>query len=636
MTRRYIISSLRASVIAALLATAGAKAPLGQDRPADQAPTFRSRTDLVQLDVSVLDSKGLPVRGLTAEEFTILEDGVAQPVVAFAAVDVPTWSPAAASWTREVGPDVVSNRLDAQRAVVIVLDDFNTRRDPGITKVAKSVGLAAIDQLGPADLAAVVYVVNRASGQEFTLDRARLRAAVERFLPSGLAPPPPDSRFAASIPTGGLAIPSRIDGPSGACLRNCVVMALRNIGDIFAPWPGARKTVMLISPAEVAGDMEEYISQSDERSRMFAALQQANVNVYQFDPHGLVAGPRLLDKFGTFAENTGGRAVVNTNAPADFVPQVFRENSSYYLLGFRPADANRDGRFHKTKVQVTRPGVHVRARAGYYAATDRPQSPAQRQMSAVDRALSGGLPTGDLPISLMLFPFATTDKAGAALAVVARLDRDAGIAPGTVVDLTALAFNDKWKEVASVTQRFMLPPASDRTHSQAATRLNLPPGRYEIRAAVKITADDRTGSVYGSITIPNFARDELSLSGIALERQSGGTATNDDLTAVVPAGLTTIRVFSKSERVAAAARVYQRRGKPPGPVHVVTRIVDAESRTASTTEATLAPAAFDAHQASYRLDLPLDRLAAGEYLLTLDASTTTTSARRDLRFSVRD
>jgi uncharacterized RDD family membrane protein YckC len=142
--------------------------------------------------------------------------------------------------------------------------------------------------------------------------------------------------------------------------------------------------------------------------------------------------------------------------------------------------------------------------------------------------------------------------------------------------------------------------------------------------------------VYGSITIPNFARDELSLSGIALERQSGGTATNDDLTAVVPAGLTTIRVFSKSERVAAAARVYQRRGKPPGPVHVVTRIVDAESRTASTTEATLAPAAFDAHQASYRLDLPLDRLAAGEYLLTLDASTTTTSARRDLRFSVRD
>ena len=575
------------------------------------------------------------MRGLTAEEFTILEDGVAQPVVAFAAVDVPTWSPAAAAWTREVGPDVVSNRQDAQRAVVIVLDDFNTRRDPGVTEVAKAVGLAAIDQLGPSDLAAVVYVVNRASGQEFTLDRARLRAAVERFLPSGLAPPPPDSRFAASTPTGGLRIPSRIDGPSGACLRNCVVMALKNIGDIFAPWPGARKTVVLVSPAEVAGDMEEYISQSDERSRMFAALQQANVNVYQFDPHGLVAGPRLLDKFGTFAENTGGRAVVNTNAPAEFVPQVFRENSSYYLLGFRPAGANRDGRFHKTKVQVTRPGVHVRARAGYYAATDRPQPPSQRQASAVDRALSGGLPTGDLPVSLMLFPFATTDKAGTALAVVARLDRDAGIAPGTIVDLTALAFNDKWKEVASVTQRFMLPPADDRTpYSEAATRLNLPPGRYEIRAAIRSTADDRTGSVYGSITVPDFARDPLSLSGLAIERQSGGAGMNDDLAAVVPVRLTTIRVFAKSERAAVVARVYQRRGKPPALVRVVARIVDAENRAAYTSETTLDPSAFNAQQATYRLDLPLDRLAAGEYLLTLDASTTAASARRDLRFSV--
>ena len=566
MTRRYIISCLRASVAAALLATAGAEAPFGQRRPADQPPTFRSRTDLVQLDVSALDSKGLPVRGLTVEDFTILEDGVPQPVVAFAAVDVPTWPPTAAAWTREVGPDVVSNRLDAQRAVVIVLDDFNTRRDPGITGVAKSVGLAAIDQLGPADLAAVVYVVNRANGQEFTLDRARLRAAVERFVPSGLSPAP-DTRFAASTPTGGLAVPSRIDGPSGACLRNCIVMALKNIGDIFAPWPGARKTVVLISPAEVASDVEEYISQSDERSLMFAALQQANVNVYQLDPHGLVAGPKLLDKFGTFAENTGGRAFVNTNAPAEFVPQIFRENSSYYLLGFRPASSNRDGRFHKTKVQAVRPGVHVRTRAGYYAATDRPQTPSQRQLSAVDRALSGGLPTGDLPISLMLFPFATTDKAGAALAVVARLDRDAGIAPGTVVDFTALAFNDKWKEVASVTQRFMLPAASDRTpHSEAATRLNLPPGRYEIRAAVKITADDRTGSVYGSITIPNFARDPLSLSGIAIERQSDGAVMNEDLAATAPVRLTTVRTLLKSERAAVVARVYQRRGKSSGPV----------------------------------------------------------------------
>ncbi len=72
---------------------------------------------------------------------------------------------------------------------------------------------------------------------------------------------------------------------------------------------------------------------------MFAALQAANVNVYQFDPHGLQAGPQPFTDFGAFAVNTGGRGITNTNAPADFVPQMFRENSSYYLLGLRPRTA---------------------------------------------------------------------------------------------------------------------------------------------------------------------------------------------------------------------------------------------------------------------------------------------------------
>jgi hypothetical protein len=99
--------------------------------------------------------------------------------------------------------------------------------------------------------------------------------------------------------------------------------------------------------------------------------------------------------------------------------------------------------------------------------------------------------------------------------------------------------------------------------------------------------------------------------------------------------LTTIRVFAKSERAAVVPRVYQRRGKPPGPVQVVARIVDAENRTASTTKTTLDPSAFDRVQANYRLELPPDRLASGEYLLMPEASTTMTSTRRDLRFSVR-
>jgi hypothetical protein len=153
---------------------------------------------------------------------------------------------------------------------------------------------------------------------------------------------------------------------------------------------------------------------------------------------------------------------------------------------------------------------------------------------------------------------------------------------------------------------------------------------------MRSTADDRTGSVYASVTVPNFAREPVSLSGIVIERQSGGTAMLEDLATLVSARMTTDRVFSAGERVAVVARVYQGRAQTPATVRVTARIVDGQDRIASTTAATVEPTAFGAQrQADYRLDLPLDRLAPGEYLVTIDVSTATTSARRDLRFTVR-
>lgn len=613
---------------------------MGQVRPTDQTPTFRVRTDVVQLDVLVLDRQGQPVQGLTAGDFTVLEDGRAQPIVAFAAVDVPTWTPGTAVWSREVAPDVLSNRIDARRAVVIVMDDFTRTpaADPMIP-LARSIATAAIDGLGPTDLAAVVHVLNRDRGQEFTLDRTRLRAAVDRFVPSGETLP--ESPFAASKASRGLQTPSLLPLPRGSCYqKDCVAEALRTVGETLGAWPGVRKTVVLISAGRQPGEVAEGLSDSNlalanERTRMFAALQHANVNVYQFDPHGLQTPPQTFSDFGTFAESTGGRAITNTNAPAKFVPQMFRENRSYYLLGLQ-ADDSRDGRFHRINVQVNRPGVQVRARAGYYAATVRPPAKSE-QTSTIERALSGGLPAGDLPVSVTVAPFATAGKPDAAVAVVARLDHEANPAGETVIDFVVAAFNDKWKQVAAATQRFMLSRASVGARFWETTLwLNLPPGRYEVRSAMRNTADNRTGSVFASLTVPNFAREPLSLSGIIVERESSGAAMAENPAGVVPVRMTTVRLFSADEPVAVVARVYQRRVKSLAPVRVGARIVDEQDRAAFTAETTLEPSAFGTgRQADYRLDLPLDRLSDGEYLLTLDASAGSASARRTMRFTVR-
>ena len=125
---------------AAVLVLCGVATAVGmaQSRTGDPQPRFRGGVELVQLDVTALDRDGMPVRGLTASDFTILEEGVVRPVASFTAVDVPDRVSAGASWVHDVAPDVASNGTDAQRVVLIVLDECDTPLDPGVVKTAKS------------------------------------------------------------------------------------------------------------------------------------------------------------------------------------------------------------------------------------------------------------------------------------------------------------------------------------------------------------------------------------------------------------------------------------------------------------------------------------------------------------------
>jgi hypothetical protein len=87
-------------------------------------PAFRGGTDLVQVDVSVLDGKRRPVRGLGVADFTLLVDGQPREIQAFTEVNLPDRvSPGAAPWLRDVPSDVVSNQAGDEegRLVLIVL-----------------------------------------------------------------------------------------------------------------------------------------------------------------------------------------------------------------------------------------------------------------------------------------------------------------------------------------------------------------------------------------------------------------------------------------------------------------------------------------------------------------------------------
>jgi VWFA-related protein len=103
---------------------------------------------------------------------------------------------------------------------------------------------------------------------------------------------------------------------------------------------------------------------------MMQAANRANVSFYPVDPGRLFSGQHSLDgnrALETMISIADGLRISETALFESGLRRIVDDLSNYYLLGYySPAKA--DGRFHTITVRVKRPGITVRARAGYLAA----------------------------------------------------------------------------------------------------------------------------------------------------------------------------------------------------------------------------------------------------------------------------
>ena len=346
-----------------------------QQSPPSALQTFRTGVDIVQVDVSVLDRDRRPVRGLAASDFTVLEDGQERPVVAFSAVDLSAPADTTPSWMRDVSPDVVSNIAPLEGRLVVILMDRTIR--PQMQPLGRQIAEAAVNALGPGDLAAVIY-----SGpgvpQNFTADRGLLLAAIKRPF---------------------ITLRDRDMGNPGECFcGSCSLDAITHVAEALRDVPQRRKSLLFIGDFVGILDwgydvrVECETTAKEGRDKLTRAAQAANLTLHAFDPRGLEVG-RLdasmrspnplasnaalsaglksrLDALRVLTDVTDGRAVLNTNAPGDQMPSVMQETSSYYVLGFRAADATSAGRAHKIEVKVNRRGVRVQSRRSHGSAVE--------------------------------------------------------------------------------------------------------------------------------------------------------------------------------------------------------------------------------------------------------------------------
>jgi hypothetical protein len=310
-----------------------------------------------------------------------------------------------------------------------------------------------------------------------------------------------------------------------------------------------------------------------------------------------------LDTLRNLADETDGRAIVNSNDLASGLRQIVRDSSAYYLLGYTTQSAL-DGKFHEIKVRVKRPNVQVRARRGYVALTP----------SEAERALAPPKPGP---------PRAIVEALGT-LGVPARraLIRSwMGMSPGTG-GKTKITF--VWGPTPPTPGVRTETPArvsllagnanSDLYYRKRAlepgrVEFEVPPGPIELEIAVENSAAEVLDRETRKIEVPSMG---LGLTVNTPEVFRARTAREWQMLAADAAAVPiTEREFRRTERLLVRAAA-QSAGQTPT---ITARLLNREGGQMSVLQ--VMPASFGDRS---NIDVPLAALPAGEFLIEVKAS----------------
>jgi hypothetical protein len=623
-----------------------------QDRPpGQQPPVFRAGVDVVQVEVSVLDDDRRPVRGLTKQDFQVLENRKPQEIVDAQEILLDTEPPPPA-WAQAVSADVATNDIADRRLIAIVMDDLNCcvlPRTPAAPKplgpgstpfgsdrdaIANAIATAhrLIDGLGPRDLATVALTHELMAIPRFTNDRGVLREVVRRFAPiteTGCKPWPPYPRPEADL--------TRLLTMSPQPVK-AVVVLMSVLGVDGVPRCPPRSYTM----PDTGGRKFPTITPS---SRLPDPLDVAPVPVYRLNVSGLQVDPSYFRQNGPTP--TGGRNVYLTNDLRPAVDELLDENSSYYLIGFRTSRPSVDGEYRLLDIKVTRPGDYtVRTRRGYRRPTPppKPGSRADRnpELQRPPPTVTGLLPSSDITMSASVAAFASPNTRGAVLVTTVDLAHPVAESPATLseeLNLRTVAYsagNVKYDVRAKTS--LPVPPGVGWVSTSVPSSLSVEPDRYELWLSAQEPRTNRIGGVFYTIDVPDFSTQTVSVSGVVLGREPAeGAPLPPALAGLAPIVPTASRTFGQGDEIAAFFRVYQGRNTPLAPVALSVRVLDDQGAARLDLGESLGTEKFSSDRsADYRLRLPLDRLTSGRYLLTIEARLgDRTSPKRDVPFSVR-
>ncbi len=686
----------RLRLVAFIVLLAGTALTAGQPPAQEpQPPTFKVQVDYVEVDIVVTDKQGKHIRDLKKEDFQVLEDGKSQTISAFTMVDIPVERfdrPLFAA--SPIEPDVKTNERPFDgRVYVMVVDDLHTRfgRSPRVNIAAKQF----IERhLGANDLMAIVHTAGATNAnQEFTSNKKLLLAAVDKTMGRKL-----DSATANRIGEYNRTRDMRgqtdpINDPNDSertFNARTTLDTLRNVADWFGSVRGRRKTILFVSEGidydihdMIPGTGSNHLGAStvmDSTREAIAAATRSNVAIYGIDPRGLTdlgdesieiqsfpddtslgLGPGSLqnelrlsqDSLRTLSEETGGFAVVNRNDFSSAYERIVDDNSSYYVLAYYPPDA-RPGRYHKIDVRVSRPNTIVRARRGHVtpkkaaAVTSKKENPSTPELK---EALDSPLPVSGLTMHVFAAPFKGVAPNASVLFGVEMRGRDLQLNQSTklLVSYVAIDANGKVRggNTDSVTMGTLRPETKTRIEQsglRVLNRVDLPPGKYQMRFAAHDSGGGNVGSVLLDLDVPDFLKSPFTISGLALTSAAGTVMptvrADEQLKAVMPGPAIAMRTFPQNDEIVLFAEVYDNAGNTPHKVDIAATVTTDEGKVMFTVNEVRDSSDLGGQRGGYgyTTKIPLKDLAPGSYVLKVEAKSrlaNTAAAFREVQFKVQ-
>lgn len=244
------------------------------------------------------------------------------------------------------------------------------------------------------------------------------------------------------------------------------------------------------------------------------------------------------------ADATGGVSAVNSNNFLEGLDKILAR-SSYYLLAYAPSEAF-DNKYHKLDIKVTRPGLKVYSREGYFATPDATRGPQSREDAIVKAAMSP-LARRDIEIAGRLqYRFLPENVAEVDINLLINannLDLKQG-ADGkyhSTFDVVGFVMNSMGKTQGGFSQT-VTASLSAEDYKRALTaglsytaHAQLPPGSYQMRAVVRELESGRLGSMSQYLEVPDLNKKNLTASSIflyAVKVDATGNGAPEPLTAL--------------------------------------------------------------------------------------------------------